>query len=63
MLIRFVYLDRPTLEGFAAQTAVSSRRPAKAEGGGQDDREWTMSYPHEAQFQRLLAVVADHRLI
>lgn len=80
MLIRFVYLDKPTLEGFAAQidggliaeTKVNlvKRRTksgeinlkfigGKAEGGGADDQEWTMSYPPEAQFQRLLAVAND----
>ena len=80
MLIRFVYLDRPTLQGFAAQmdggliaetkVHLVKRRSksgeinakfltARAEGGGSDEREWTMSYPSEAQFQRLLAVAND----
>ncbi len=81
MLIRFVYLDKPILEGFAAQLdggliaetkvhLVKKRAKtgeinlkfarAKLEGGGSDDRELTMSYPPEAQYQRLLAVARDN---
>jgi hypothetical protein len=80
VLIRFVYLDRPTLAGFVSQldggliaeTNVRLVKKRSASGhittkpfgvgaGGSTDNEhhWTMSYPPEAQFQRLLAVAYD----
>lgn len=80
MLIRFVYLDRPTLAGYVAQldggliaeTKVRLVKKAsvgghidakflgaKAEGGKENEQFLTMSYPAEAQFQRVLAVAND----
>lgn len=80
MLIRFVYLDRPTLEGYAAQmdggliaetkVQLVKRRTLSgeinskflkigAQSDGSNNTERTMSYPSEAQFQRLLAVAND----
>ncbi|CAA0137284.1 Uncharacterised protein [Mycolicibacterium vanbaalenii] len=80
MLIRFVYLDEPTLKGYAAQVdggliaETKVRLVKKGAGGGnidlklagvkgergsEDEQLWTMQYPPEAQFQRILAIAND----
>lgn len=80
MLIRFVYLDKPTLAGYSAQldggliAETKVRLVKKGTGGGhvdvkvfgfkgdrtgENEHIWTMSYPAEAQFQRLLAAAYD----
>ncbi|AMU69846.1 DUF6414 family protein [Mycobacteroides abscessus] len=80
MLVRFVYLDEPTLQGYVAQlddgllaeTKVRLVKKSsksgnvdvkfagfKAEVGNENERFWTMSFPPEAQFRRLLAAAYD----